>query len=174
MNLLLTILNDFQSANRLIGVYTDEVDTCKFDIGWIIDTNEENFALLSIDEHGEYDQTIIGLIEDINRLSYGTQYITALTERASFDNCLSKLDFTRIKASIYRTVESAMNLGFLVRFVDKNWEVTIGHPLRQDNEFIELNTVDEEGGPSGTEVIRHTNLRRLEIFGLGTGLTKVN
>lgn len=77
-------LSRYRDSNTLVEVYTNERDTSKFDVGFILASDDEYFIMLTVTKFGRLDGFVLQEVDSIVRVSADTVYLKKIATLMRF------------------------------------------------------------------------------------------
>ena len=150
-------LKDLQNKKQLCEIYTNDSDTGKFSVGYIIFYDKHWCCIQSFNQYGKQDGTILVSIEDIIRIQTCTTYLKNIEKLINYygkqkDAELLKLkegdvfdsycDFLLINKKICSIEICNSNVNDLHGIIEKNFDLG-----------LEIKIIDENGKIDGFSTI---------------------
>lgn len=155
-------------SREFVEIYGDEQDLDRFDVGMVESVTVDHYCIQSIGTYGEVDARQIGRIEDIVRLSTGSEYLRALRLLHDARGKLS-VDLPSpegyVPLDIYNSLRFAKDLRVIVSVTDPDHVAITGLIRDFGREFLEITEVRRDGQEDGTMVMHIDEVVRVDIGG---------
>jgi hypothetical protein len=79
-------LQKLMESAKLVEVYTNENDTSKFDVGFIVACDDEYFIMLTVTKFGRLDGFVLQEVDSIVRISEDTVYLRKIATLMRYYN----------------------------------------------------------------------------------------
>lgn len=150
------ILEEFKKNKKIMSLYSDYNDREAFNVGILVDYDNDFLLLNSISKYGNYDGILMIYVDDIFRIDsdskYNNRILDLLSNKQSkkynfdkYDNCMEKFFNYAIDNEIIVSISL---------FNSDNKNEIVGKIKSYNDEQIEVYCYDEDGKKDGISFIK--------------------
>ena len=157
-----------KEAGDMVELYDDERNLDRFDVGLVESVTRDSYCILSVGLHGEIDGRQVGRIEDIIRLSTGSEYLATLKLLHQARNRLTPelLDPEGyLPMDLQNSLRFARDKKIIVSLVDPDHVPITGFVRDFGKDFVEIGEVRRDGQQDGSIVVHLDEIVRVDIGG---------
>ncbi len=157
-----------KESGDMVELYDDEQNLDRFNVGLVESVTHDSYCIQSIGPHGEPDGRQVGRIEDVIRLSTGTEYLMALKllhqarDRITVD--LPQPD-AYLPMDLQNSLRFARDKKIVVSLIDPDHVQITGFVRDFGKEFVEIAELRRDGQEDGSIVIHLDEVVRVDIGG---------
>jgi hypothetical protein len=153
----------------MVEVYDDERNLDRFNVGLVESVTRESFCILSIGPHGDFDGRQVGRIEDIIRLSTGSEYLGALKLLHEAKHRLEQETLPEpegyMPMDLQNSLRFAKDKRIVVSLVDPDHLQITGFVQDYGEDFVEICELRRDGQEDGSIVVHLEEIVRVDIGG---------
>lgn len=164
-----TTLRHCLDNGDMVEVYDDERNLDRFNVGLVESVTRETYCIQSIGPHGDFDGRQVGRIEDIIRLSTGSEYLAALKllhearDRLSMDVLPEPEGY--MPMDLQNSLRFARDKRIVVSLVDPDHVQITGFVKDFGREFVEISELRRDGQEDGSIIVHLEEIVRVDIGG---------
>lgn len=149
-------LQKFIDNQELIAVFTDEDDTYRFSVGYILAANDIEFLIEEISPLGKYDGLSCRLINDIIKLEYDNEYIDNISKLFEYHKekrnnsiiikdspLISLFDFAKVNKKIC-----------YIQLCDSKQDDAVGFVESIEEDFVNIKIIQNNGRCDGNSIVQ--------------------
>lgn len=164
-----SILSHCREVGDLVSCFIDSEDLDVFEVGFVESVGDTTACLRAIDESGESDGRVVCRIDEIERLQVGTtylKYLKILHESRGKVFRAEPVDLVQITlADMPATLRFAKEQRILVTVQDYEKESLSGFVSELDEDWVEIETILQDGKSDGYTVLQMNDLLRVSVGG---------
>ena len=157
-----------QEVGEMVEVYDDERNIDRFNVGLVESVTVDTYCLQGIGPHGDLDGRQVGRIEDVVRLSVGSEYLFALKLlHESRDRLKADLPGADgfLPFDLQNSLRFAKEKRIVVTLLDPDHEKITGFVRDFGRDFVEVCEVQRDGQEDGFLIIHLDEVVRIDIGG---------
>ena len=154
--MLLEMMCRAELNRRPISLYTNQANTNKFEVGYLVGFDHDNFILERVSQEGKRDGYLFGRTPLIYRIERDTIYLRKILKLMAFngfekhDICFDQKDLLSNFIEFAYKEQKIMS----VELFDSNNQDIIGTVSEFTSEFCTVNQISEYGEPDGYSTFR--------------------
>lgn len=161
-------LRSCKDRSDMVEVYDDERNLDRFNVGLVESVTLESYCIQSIGPQGDFDGRQVGRIEDIIRLSTGSEYLGALKLLHEARDRLS-MDLPEpegyLPMDLQNSLRFARDKRIVVSLVDPDHVQITGFVRDYGHDFVEVCEVRRDGQEDGSIIVHLEEIVRVDIGG---------
>jgi hypothetical protein len=156
------------ASKDMVEVYDDERNLDRFNVGMVDSVTHDAYCIQSIGPHGDFDGRQIGRIEDIIRLSTGSEYLSALKllheARDRITTTLPNPD-GYLPMDLQNSLRFAKDKKIVVSLIDPDHLQITGFVKDFGEDFVEISEVRRDGQEDGSIIVHLEEIVRVDVGG---------
>lgn len=155
-------LNRIKKQGKLVSIYTNRNDTCKFIVGYVIGVNKQDFILALITPDGEYDGFLLKEVDSIYKIVEDELYLGRLLKLVSIKQTKVESIFKSndLKNELLEFAQKHHKI-VSIELINSGYDDCIGFVNSINETMCKVQVINESGIPDGISTIMKSDITQI-------------